>query len=814
MRNRLLLSGGIVPAGLIVAAVLSPACGSSQHNDDPFAAATNDESASEAEKLVTTSNDGGPLTDGGQDDGGPPPPPPPPPPPDAGPPPFDGGPSGLPSGFWHFDDCSTTSTVLVDSSGNGANATHKKKSSCVPGISGLGVQFKSTSDIVQVADAPEFAVNGRVAAAAWINPSSVKGDHPIVLKRKDNKTSFSLGIHDGHVEFAVVLTDGTTVSSRAPINPNVWTHVGGFYDGQFVFLFLNGQQVGQTDQPGKARNVAAPIRIGATTQTQHFDGIIDEVWISTNQVSASDIQALSCIHKPSTFTVASPSGGPFPFDATEHYTVTVSDNDVGSCQPTPFFFQIPSGGGGGDAGTSNDGINTSVNPQFTQAQPGQSIPFDVAVTGTEDADPGHHDIPFSVFGNFLDPPLNGSLGFDLAAPSGCFVSTKKELMIRDTSVVDDPVRTAFTAPADNPHRGVWTFGRIMRDMAATPADAEKLTHQLFNTWLTDQTVNGFTVAARPSIQSQVLDSWPKLPDGTLDLDQAPLRLLAIVNRVDTRDLSKNSAGEGRFVFGVLGAGGFQLQFTVIVEFHLAASSEADVLGWANAWHALSTHPFPSEEYNNALEALTLKFSGRGVAPERPNGSGLDQLRTNEIALSTDFRWQLRQFELSATSGLLEPRPVSLTPDLGFNGSPTLAQYINQNEALILAEKHTVPLQFNGAPFQAGAIFNDLTNPWTAPGINNSEARFHFALNTCNGCHGSVETNTVFLQISPRSPGQVAPLSAFLTGTTVNDPVSGVQRTLNDLSRRKTDLTSLVCPAPGVATQKVHANIVKGIQRVH
>ena len=47
-----------------------------------------------------------------------------------------------------------------------------------------------------------------------------------------------------------------------------------------------------------------------------------------------------------------------------------------------------------------------------------------------------------------------------------------------------------------------------------------------------------------------------------------------------------------------------------------ASTEADVLGWANAWHALSTYPFPSEEYNAALQAVTSRFAGRNAAPGR------------------------------------------------------------------------------------------------------------------------------------------------------------------------------------------------------
>ena len=80
----------------------------------------------------------------------------------------------------------------------------------------------------------------------------------------------------------------------------------------------------------------------------------------------------------------------------------------------------------------------------------------------------------------------------------------------------------------------------------------------------------------PSFASVVTDAWPKTADGHIDLTRAPLRLLAIVNRMDLRDLSKGSAGEGRFVFGVLDGNGNPLEFTLILEYRLPGTTDADV----------------------------------------------------------------------------------------------------------------------------------------------------------------------------------------------------------------------------------------------
>ncbi len=352
-----------------------------------------------------------------------------------------------------------------------------------------------------------------------------------------------------------------------------------------------------------------------------------------------------------------------------------------------------------------------------------------------------------------------------------------------------------SSPAPSASLGVWTFGHLLRELAPTPADAPALVEKLFDHWLTDQSVNGFTVSARPAIQSVLLDIWPRTSDGALDLDHSPLRLQAIVNRTDLRNLSAGSAGEGRFVFAVNGPG-FPQQFTVILEYNLPATSAADAATWASLWHGLSSHPFPSEEYNAALEALTRRFSDHGSSPGSINGSALVNLRTNEIALSNIGRWELREFNLSPTTGFFDEATVKETPDLGFNGSQVFADFVNQNATAIInevpgANNGTVPTQFEGSPFLGGSVFNDLVE-WSGPGIANDDARFHASLNTCNGCHGP-EANTSFLQITPRSPGSAATLSPFLTGTTVTDS-AGQTRTLNDLERRRTDFTGIVCGA--------------------
>jgi hypothetical protein len=208
-----------------------------------------------------------------------------------------------------------------------------------------------------------------------------------------------------------------------------------------------------------------------------------------------------------------------------------------------------------------------------------------------------------------------------------------------------------------------------------------------------------------------------------------------------------------------------------------------------SFHALQSLPFPSEQYNAALQAITDRFTARNAVPSMPNGSSLIDIRTNEFAAVPI--WQLREFRISPTTGgLLPAMPVFQTPDESFNGSELLGRFINANETAILSETHEVPLTFEGQPFATGSVFNQI-DFWEAPGINNPEARHKFSLNTCDGCHGA-ETGTEFLHVFPRVVGEQSRISGFLNGITVEDPITGEPRRLVELARRRGLMEDIVC----------------------
>lgn len=419
----------------------------------------------------------------------------------------------------------------------------------------------------------------------------------------------------------------------------------------------------------------------------------------------------------------------------------------------------------------------------------------------------------------LDERLIGGFAFPFGLP--WLISNAKSLMITDLGVVEDPARTFNPCTGVGTPNGHWTFGYLMKQMAG-PVDPSDLVQNWLSRWLVPQTINGFAVPARPAMNA-IIASWPKLPNGKLDLDRAPMKLLAIVNRID---LAKNvgyapgGEAEGRFVFQLMNPGTCTASpsqpFLVILEYGVPRTTCTGLRDWAKKWKALSLLPLGSPAYNAALDALTDVFTKAGAAPGNPNGSAINQIRTNELRLA--FPWELREFQLlpiripSPFGGpplVLPPQllqtTVVNTPDgatyNGEDGGPReadLATWINANRPAIVKDSHSVPVLYPFAPFggfRGGAAPNNF-DFWNAAGIlpwgpsTASDVRHHFSLNTCDGCHGRETSNVIssanFTHVRAVSGwGMATNLSGFLVGTNVTDPAgSGAVRHFDDLLRRR------------------------------
>lgn len=374
------------------------------------------------------------------------------------------------------------------------------------------------------------------------------------------------------------------------------------------------------------------------------------------------------------------------------------------------------------------------------------------------------------------------------------------LIIRRAPVINDPLRTFDPCTGAGTPMGPWTFGHLMNEMAIsagvpTPAFVNNWVQH----WMVPQLINSFNVPARPAINAWLGD-WQAAGGGVaLDPSIAPLRLLAILPRLDLRrgysGTGTPSGGEVRFVFGavvpagwpsngsfpgpILGGGCQLLPFTVIFEYGVPLSACSNLITYANDWISLAGLGYGSGAYFAKLDSLVNWIPMAGADPSTSTGNALNQLRTNSNAFAPI--WELREFHLDP-GGLVQTTTAD-TPHDSFNNTPVFANYVNSTI-------RPVPLNFGGGPFRGA-------NPLVPfPGFHWDEAtlltgpRHDVSLATCNGCHGG-ETGTPFVHIDPVTPIPAA-LSPFMTGLIgFPDPAgSGVLRDFDSLEDREADINAL------------------------
>ena len=287
------------------------------------------------------------------------------------------------------------------------------------------------------------------------------------------------------------------------------------------------------------------------------------------------------------------------------------------------------------------------------------------------------------------------------------VVVEKELLITAPEVVDSR-KTVYPGP--------WSFGFLMEE-AFTEVKAPRVVAGWLEAWAEgDEKADA---PPRPGVR-ELIRRWRhrdghRTADGDWEpnFENAPFRLLAIVNRMDLslplaalRDedgevetpvrspslpyyanggslFADSTAGEGRFVFAVLDGEGELLDggTTLILEYGLhAGSNRENVLNWAMDWHALGKFDNYDGHYLAALASITGRFTRPNrIDPEAEDDPALRgrlrnasptqllRIRTNDGSFGAvrEFReFGIRR--ISEKEGIaLRAVPVAGTPRVAF-----------------------------------------------------------------------------------------------------------------------------------------------------
>lgn len=395
----------------------------------------------------------------------------------------------------------------------------------------------------------------------------------------------------------------------------------------------------------------------------------------------------------------------------------------------------------------------------------------------------------------------------------------KSLMITDVSVVDDLTRTYDPCrPGDNGNPdGVWSFKTLVSNMANQPltgVTAEQFLIDWVDRFLFSANTLTSTDASTNRLLSKarLIKAWIKnsglgesagtgVPPGwqtmALKAEAFPVRLLAIVNRLDLRSNAAygggRNSGEGRFVFAFVdsrsGCGSSNNgpgTMTFILEYGIPITACTELKAFGQQWWDLQFEGF-GPGFNTKLQAITNVFTAANANPGKVNRSALNHFRTNDFLPATPTvanPWDIRDFEIDDATHKLHIIHPSHEPMESSNGFGAVA--VNTTKLVSMAAfANSVPFTAaNPNPnYEIPNFVKAIHAPMLVIPITNVNARFHwrgndanvidpfkrreFSFGTCSGCHKG-ETKNIFTHIRPRNSGSAAGLSGFMTGLGADD----------------------------------------------
>ncbi|MBK7705907.1 MAG: hypothetical protein IPJ30_09035 [Acidobacteria bacterium] len=201
-------------------------------------------------------------------------------------------PSGL-IGWWPGD--ANTFDIV-----NGNNGTLQNGATYAAGRVGLSFTFDGSNDYVEIPHRTDQNTGDRITVAAWVKQASPVVGASIIQKRSaPNVGGFTLetlGTDASAIQFYLMI-GGNWYPAFTPsgvLQPGVWHHVVGTYDGASMKVYVDGAERVSVPQTGSIDPTNDPLVIGRNVANlAPWHGEIDEVQLLNRALSATEIRQLS-----------------------------------------------------------------------------------------------------------------------------------------------------------------------------------------------------------------------------------------------------------------------------------------------------------------------------------------------------------------------------------------------------------------------------------------------------------------------------------------------------------------------------------------
>jgi hypothetical protein len=202
-------------------------------------------------------------------------------------------------GHWKMDEGS--GNRLLDSSGNGNDATFVSSSSGVTWVQGQNnLAVRTNGALNRYAAVPHNAsldITQEITVSAWIRPNTV-GRRQILSK--GGPDGFELGTFEsGKIEFRINReSNGTAYRLFSvvdyPSDGNTWMHVAVTFDGAASRIYINGVPDNSISfAPATIKTNTTELQIGARQGSNRWSGDIDDLRLYSRALSASEVLNLT-----------------------------------------------------------------------------------------------------------------------------------------------------------------------------------------------------------------------------------------------------------------------------------------------------------------------------------------------------------------------------------------------------------------------------------------------------------------------------------------------------------------------------------------
>jgi CheY-like chemotaxis protein len=204
-------------------------------------------------------------------------------------------------GVWHLkEDPEASAPQFLDSTTNPNDGTANSLAIAnqVAGQIDGSLEFDDTSERhVSVSDHSSLQLSTNMTISVWLNTSDTQTDTAVIVNKWSSGTSarnYWLGKWDEN-SLAFFVDDTQTVTAGLSlINDGAWHHVTGVADvaNSLLRIYVDGLEKNTTSYSGTSRTGTNALHIGhgSGEVSQEFDGIIDEVRVSSIVRTADWIQ--------------------------------------------------------------------------------------------------------------------------------------------------------------------------------------------------------------------------------------------------------------------------------------------------------------------------------------------------------------------------------------------------------------------------------------------------------------------------------------------------------------------------------------------